>query len=109
MLPWKGTSNETGTGENLLSKLSYEVSYLCRDGKVQNIASPGDVEGAKSTPAYEEVIHPERVIYPLKRKGRRGSAQWDRISWDDALDTMAEKFAQVKEHYGVDSVATIRG
>jgi len=79
------------------------------DGKVQNIASPGDMEGAKSNPAYEEVIQPERVIYPLKRKGRRGGAEWDRISWDEALDTMAEKFAQVKEHYGVDSVATIRG
>ncbi len=79
------------------------------DGKVQSIASPGDPEGAKSTPAYEEVTHSKRVIYPLKRKGRRGGAQWDRISWDEALNTMAEKFAHVKKHYGVDAIATIRG
>ncbi len=78
-------------------------------GKVENISSPGDVEGAKSTPAYEEVTHPDRVVYPLRRKGRRGGAQWDRISWDEALDTMAEKFSRVKDRYGVDAVATIRG
>ena len=79
------------------------------NGKIQNIASPGDVEGAKSTPAYEEVTHPERVIYPLKRRERRGGSRWDRISWDEALDTMAEKFVRVKKQYGVDAVATLRG
>jgi len=79
------------------------------NGKVQKITSPGDMEGAKSTPAYEEVTHSERVIYPLKRKGQRGGAHWDRISWDEALDTMAEKFAHAKEHYGVDAVGTLRG
>lgn len=85
------------------------ISVTVNDGRVQKIVSAGDLEGAKSAPAYEEVIHPDRVIYPLKRRGRRGGSNWERISWDEALSTMAERFGQIKEHYGVDAVATLRG
>jgi anaerobic selenocysteine-containing dehydrogenase len=68
-----------------------------------------DIEGAKTVPAHEQVYHPDRLLYPLKRMGQRGEGKWERLSWDEALDLMAEKFQQIKEQSGVEAVATIRG
>ena len=34
----------------------------------------------------------ERLKYPLRRAGERGSDEWERISWDEALDEIAEKW-----------------
>ena len=43
---------------------------------------------------------PNRVIYPMKRAGERGAGQWERISWDEALDTIAGKLKYYKENDG---------
>jgi anaerobic dimethyl sulfoxide reductase subunit A len=49
---------------------------------------------------------PNRVIYPMKRVGERGSGKWQRISWDEALDTIAAKLIECKEKYGPYSIGT---
>lgn len=85
------------------------IFVTMQDGQVQSIANAMDIEGAKTVPAYEQVSHPDRVIYPQKRVGKRGEGKWQRISWDEALDTMAEKFGQIKTQYGPEAIATIRG
>jgi anaerobic dimethyl sulfoxide reductase subunit A len=85
------------------------IFVTLRDGKVKAIANAVDVEGAKTTPAYEEVVHADRVIYPLKRMGRRGEGKWERISWDEALGTMAERFTRIKETHGAEAIASLRG
>jgi len=46
------------------------------------------------------VHHPERLMFPLKRVGPKGEGKFERISWDDALDRLADKLKQVKEAYG---------
>jgi len=45
---------------------------------------------------------PRRVLYPLKRTGPRGAAnaQWERISWDDALDLASTQIADAISKYG---------
>lgn len=53
--------------------------------------------------------HPDRVNYPLKRVGERGSGQWQRISWDQALDEIADKLAGLKEQFGPETLATCIG
>jgi len=53
----------------------------------------------------EILAHPDRLKYPQKRAGARGEGKWVRISWDEALDTIAEKFSDFKEKFGPESVA----
>jgi anaerobic selenocysteine-containing dehydrogenase len=43
----------------------------------------------------ERVYHPERLKWPMKRTGPKGSGQFTRISWDAALDTIARQFARI--------------
>ena len=48
--------------------------------------------------------HPDRLLYPMKRVGERGEGKWERISWDEALDTVAEKLRAIKEESGPEHV-----
>ena len=47
---------------------------------------------------------PNRVLYPMKRVGERGEGKWERVSWDEALDTIAGKLKEMKEKYGPYSI-----
>jgi len=46
---------------------------------------------AKGPATHNQVYDPERILYPLKRTGKRGEGKWERISWDQALSEIAEK------------------
>jgi anaerobic selenocysteine-containing dehydrogenase len=43
----------------------------------------------------ERVYHPERLLYPLRRVGAKGAGQFQRITWDEALDTIARRFREI--------------
>jgi len=85
------------------------IFVTTQDSQITSIANAMDIEGAKTVPAHEQVYHPGRLLYPVKRVGKRGDGKWQRISWDEALDWMAKRFGQIKEQYGVEAIATIRG
>lgn len=51
----------------------------------------------------------ERVLYPMKRTGERGSGEFERISWDEALETIAEKWSGYREQYGNQSILFFYG
>ena len=53
--------------------------------------------------------HPDRLKYPLLRAGEKGAGNWKRISWDSALDLMAERLSKYKEQFGAESVALALG
>ncbi|MEW6142475.1 MAG: molybdopterin-dependent oxidoreductase [Chloroflexota bacterium] len=60
--------------------------------------------------AYRQMVYaPERLKYPMKRAGKRGSGQFTRISWDEALDTLAGEIKRVRERYGPASVLFLQG
>ena len=44
----------------------------------------------------DHLYHPERINFPLKRAGDRGAGQWQRVSWDQALDEVAEKLGTLR-------------
>ena len=51
------------------------------------------------------VYHPDRLKHPLKRVGPRGSGKWQRITWDEALDTIAGKLLEIREEFGPEAIA----
>ena len=44
---------------------------------------------AKGPATINQITDPERILHPLKRVGPRGAGQWERVSWDAALDDIA--------------------
>ena len=44
---------------------------------------------AKGPATINQVTDPDRILYPLRRKGERGSGEWERVSWDEVLDDIA--------------------
>lgn len=81
-----------------------------RDGRIVRLGTddrPGDtladpqLRACTRGRAYlRRQYHPDRLLYPLKRTGRRGEGKWARISWDEALDLVAGEMRRVKEAYG---------
>lgn len=64
---------------------------------------------AKGLASLEYLYHPERLKHPLKRVGGRGGGKWQRISWDEALSTVASELMAARDSYGAESVAFIDG
>jgi len=54
--------------------------------------------------ALQTVYHPDRIVYPMKRVGERGDGKWKRVSWDDALEDIAERILKVRDQYGPESI-----
>ncbi|HEY5566937.1 MAG TPA: molybdopterin-dependent oxidoreductase [Gammaproteobacteria bacterium] len=52
----------------------------------------------------ELVYHPDRLKYPQRRIGPRGSGKWERISWDEALDEIAQKLVAIRDEFGPEAV-----
>src|SRR5260370_1343195 len=52
----------------------------------------------------ERIHHPDRLMHPLRRTGAKGSGQFARISWDEALDETADRFNAAECDFGAQSV-----
>ncbi len=59
---------------------------------------------AKVARYAERAHHPDRLTRPLRRKGPRGSGQFAPVSWDEALDLVAENFLQAEARDGPQAV-----
>ena len=52
----------------------------------------------------ERIHHPDRLLYPLRRVGPKGSGQWERIDWDEALDEIVRRFLAIEAEFGPEAV-----
>ena len=60
---------------------------------------------AKGLAVTQMAYHPDRILHPMKKI--RGD--WQRISWDEALDTVAGQFKEAREKYGAESILIGQG
>jgi cysteine desulfurase NifS len=57
-----------------------------------------------------EIVHdPDRLLYPLRRVGPRGTHSFERITWDEAYDTIVDHFQGIKAEHGPEAVAIYTG
>ncbi|HOJ71510.1 MAG TPA: molybdopterin-dependent oxidoreductase [Syntrophorhabdaceae bacterium] len=86
------------------------VYVYVKDGKVAKIQGDPDhpinhgTLCSKGLAAAEIAYHPDRLLYPVKRVGPKGSGRWERITWDEALDTIADRINNYREKYGPESI-----
>ncbi|MCK6628891.1 MAG: molybdopterin oxidoreductase family protein [Anaerolineae bacterium] len=80
------------------------------DGRAVNFYADPDhpiTEGwlcAKVRPYLERVYHPDRLQYPLRRVGPKGSGQWARITWDEAISEIAGRWQEIIAQYGAAAI-----
>lgn len=92
-----------------------EVDAYVENGKMISVEGarnmPGQKGGmcAKGAAGAQFLYNQERVLYPMKRTGERGSGNFERISWDEALDMIAERLLDIRDRYGARSVVFYAG
>lgn len=59
---------------------------------------------AKVSRYLDRQYHADRLLYPMKRTGPKGSGEFTRISWDEALDTVSGRLRLIATEYGSESV-----
>ena len=95
----------------ILCFLACGINAYVKDGrlvKVEGMAENPLNQGwlcprGEHLPDY--VYSPDRLKYPMKKE----NGGWKRISWDEALDTIANKLQQIKDKYGARALAVITG
>jgi anaerobic selenocysteine-containing dehydrogenase len=81
---------EDGKGSHLRGDPAHPVTrgFLC--GKVARY--------------LDREYSPHRLLHPQKRAGAKGEGKFQRISWDEALDTIAERLRKVSNEYGPEAI-----
>ena len=59
---------------------------------------------AKVRPYLERVYHPERLHYPLRRVGPKGGGQWQRITWDEAIAEICNRWQAIIAEHGAAAI-----
>lgn len=82
-----------------------EMKVHVRGGRIVRIESGGEGETshrmcARGRAYRQRVYAPDRLLYPLKRSGPRGAGEFTRVSWDEALETVAHELKRVRDTYG---------
>ncbi|MGD9949145.1 MAG: molybdopterin-dependent oxidoreductase [Desulfobulbus sp.] len=82
-----------------------------RDGRLIKLeGNPKSIDNgvsicARGNAGVKLLYDPDRLKYPLKNVGKRGAPKWQRISWEEALDTCASKLKAVIDKHGAKGIA----
>lgn len=119
------TLNKSETGTRVVRSMVWSAGAGChggcgvelhvRDGKLLK------VEGDRAHPynmgslcpralALKELMyHKDRLLFPLKRMGARGSNTWQRISWDEAYELIETRMKALRDKHGAESAVFVQG
>ncbi|MFC1944059.1 molybdopterin-dependent oxidoreductase [Chloroflexota bacterium] len=81
-----------------------------QDGKIVKVERVIYPDGEKGDICLRGVAgarlpyHPDRLKHPLKRAGERGEGKWERVTWEQALDEIADRLNGIREEYRSESV-----
>ncbi|NLB52809.1 MAG: molybdopterin-dependent oxidoreductase [Syntrophomonadaceae bacterium] len=108
--------------EKLVSSVCRSNCFQCcrlyahvRNGKVVKTSPapyPDDIYTGcclKGLSLVQRTYSPTRLKYPMRRVGERGEDKWERISWDEAISEIGEKFKAIQAKYGDQAVAVDNG
>ncbi|MFB6155774.1 MAG: molybdopterin-dependent oxidoreductase [Haloferacaceae archaeon] len=80
------------------------LTYIDKEtGEVRKIEGNPEHPGsrgrncAKGPATVNQIKDPQRILYPLKRAGPRGSGQWERVSWEEAIEDIASEMRETIE------------
>ena len=82
------------------------LDVYVKDGKVINVEGTPDHPQnkgklcTKGLGSRQYLYREDRILTPLRRVGERGEGRFEPISWDEAIDTIAEKLLSAREEYG---------
>ena len=82
-----------------------------RDGRLIKLeGNPKSIDNgvsicARGNAGVKLLYDPDRLKYPLKNVGKRGAPKWQRISWEEALDTCAGKLKEIADKHGAKGIA----
>ena len=83
-----------------------------RDGKIEQLTTDTLEAAGDCVPLtacvrgmnyHKTVLGEDRLRYPMKRVGRRGEGKFERITWEEATDTIAREWVRIRDTYGVGS------
>ena len=107
-----GDSIKTTCG---ICQIGCGVLATVSDGRVTKVAGDPDhplnkgVLCPKGLASLEYLYHPQRLRQPMKRIGKRGEGKWETISWEDAIDLTGKSLAIIKDRFGPEAIAFMRG
>ena len=81
-----------------------KIIRLDTDDRPDTIAAPQLRACARGRAYLRRQYHPDRLLYPLKRTGKRGEGKFTRISWDEALEAVSSQMVRIKSEYGNDAL-----
>ncbi|MDR0501265.1 MAG: molybdopterin-dependent oxidoreductase [Coriobacteriales bacterium] len=88
-----------------------QYNAVVRDGRIVKLEpkKEGSLRGSRmclrGRSRFRALNNPNRIKYPLKRIGERGEDKWEQITWDEAIETIAEKWKKFRDEYGNRSIA----
>lgn len=82
-----------------------EVTWIETDTSDDNNIDTMQVRACLRGRSYRRWInHPDRLNFPMKRIGKRGEGKFERISWDEAIETISKKLKETISKYGNESI-----
>jgi anaerobic selenocysteine-containing dehydrogenase len=93
---------------------SCALDVLVEDGRIARVqAAPAEQSAHPNTQGFicdkvgkfgRRVYHDTRILHPLRRSGPKGEARFERISWDEAIDAIVEKFRAIIARWGAEAI-----